>query len=215
MEQDLIEYKKWVETHILDLTKICKIVGRNLWEDLLQSSILHIYNIKKIPPSVIINNKEYQYSYTLIRNLYYTYNGEFIKKNTYNTDDIEHESNKKNIETYLDKKKHYHIIYQNQIINTDEENLQDIIYLMYFEELKRLKETKEITEYNFKMFILKFYQDEIHNYMNISENNINLLRKKASYRNLEKVININFQSIRYTIMDTLNKIKENILIKEV
>lgn len=213
MEQDLIEYKNWVKTHILDLTKICKIVGNGLWEDLLQSSILHIYNIKKIPPSVIYNSKEYQYSYTLIRNLFYTYNGEFIKKNTYNTD-VEYDSDKINLDSYFIEKKNYIIYYNNEIINTNEDELQDIVYVIYLDELKRLKENKSITDYDFKIFILKFYQDEIINYMNISDDSIDLLRKKASYRNIQKVININFQSIRYTVLDTLKKIKNNIIIKE-
>jgi len=62
------------------------------------------------------------------------------------------------------------------------------------------------------MFILKFYQDNILEYMHLGDDDILLLKNKASYRNIQKVTNINYQSIRYTILSTLKIIKENITI---
>ncbi len=185
-KQEVFEYLDDNYQKIFNIAK--SFVGISNAEDLINESIITIINRKK--PLKNVRNK-FVYFFVILKN------NAFYKYSTYNKLIGNFKYNKELSANYEPE---------------EDDNSDNIKYSIYEELLSiadKLFKIQEITWYQHKLFHLYYNNESFENIskLNLSEVNI---KRKLSYRRLQKQVGIDYQSIRNSIVPVTLKIKEHL-----
>ncbi len=150
-----------------------------------------------MPEDIFINGKEFLYIYVAMKQNFFRNKAAFIKKyKIQGYDDKQFELTKSIEENCIDKHEEY---------DYRKEFLYKAVLKFITEEVKQ----KRITDYDSKCFLLYFYPEFAKEFIQISDKDFKLLNEKPTYRTIELITGINFQSIRYTVKQVLEIVKKN------
>ncbi len=205
-KEELIEYLNDNYKRMFNLAS--SFVGKYNAPDLISESLLTIYNRKK--PLGSIKNK-FVYFYVIFKNLafrktsaYYKliesskYHKHFVVNNPgdrYSSSPNEHRG-----ETYIDS-------YIEQGDNSD--NIRYSVYEHIIKIADELLNNKEIDWYQHKLFKLFYDNESIHSIDDLDIKDISS-KRNMSYRKLQNEIGIDYQSIRNSVLQVNNKIKDKL-----
>jgi len=195
----------YIETHYIDLQKGAKSITP-LWEELLSETILSLLSAKRFPLDIFKRNKEFVYIWVSMKHKLYSKLINFNDKFSF----IGYDDIKSKYEINSEE-------YTNQIEDEDEpyDFYLEYNYNKIYEFIKSSMNKKEIPFYNAVCFILYYMPEYAKEFINITDEQLKPLKINPTYRAIQKITNINFQSIRLTVLKTLTYVKENLeIIKE-
>ena len=92
--------------------------------------------------------------------------------------------------------------------NLIEQYKKDTIYPQVFSDVNLLMNSYQITRHDGILFILYYFPKHSKDYIEISNSNYLKLINKQSYRILEEITNIDYQTCRNSVLLVLNKLKK-------
>ena len=173
---------EYIESSYDQLIKMAsKISGGKNVEDIVADATVKIYSAN-IPDEVFEKNILNFYFYRTIQTIFY----KSIKRKEY--------------------------LFQNEWDNeledtTDNDFTLDYVYPDVLKQVKNMIRTYEITNNDGILFILYYYPNQAHEIIDISHTDYQKLITKQSFRRLEQMTNIKWQTIRYAVKHVLQKIK--------
>lgn len=159
-----------------------------MYKDLVQDIVLSLLSSKRFPEDLFIRGREFLYIYGTMKRTYYS------KQKPWKPG-------------YFTPTSEFNSVEDKEYIEND--NLSDKLY----EEVFQIVLNLDIPEYDKNCFLLYFYPDKANSFLNLSDAQMKTLmpkENKSSYRSIEKVTGINFQSVRYTTNLVLEKVKKKI-----
>jgi len=186
-EQTILKLKDFIINNYNKLQFLSKLITSNniMKDDLLQDCVLSIWDMHKCPENIFINKKEMNYLYGILIRTYYS----------------DKFQNKYKLNDWINGDK----------IDKDEEEKQTDVYENIYHLLIEMQLKGEIELYDFKIFLLYYYPEYSIYHIRLNEEKYLKLNKKQTYRNIEEITDINFQSIRWTILKLMKKLKQKII----
>jgi len=177
----------YISEHYHDLQCLAKSVARNQhWEDLLHETVISLLSAKTYPDDIFIREREFLYIYSAMHKLYYQKGTELLKKYVINDTFSKVEP----LDEVYDFK-------------------NEVIYKCVYDFINQEEKNGKLSYYQANIFRMVYFPEFIKDHLNIKEENYILLNKKSSYRNIQKVTDINYQSVRYTTLEVLEYVKKN------
>lgn len=186
-----MKVKQW----IYDNQHQMELMARNIsksdkWVDLRSETLLAFSKAKSVPDDIIDNNKYFYYVYGIMRRTYISNSVKFQELYSLRSEDIEEIEDTKEDEVYDP---------------SEDERLQ-----LIYHTLRKLINDKDVKLYDAQCFILYYLPQYSPFWVNISMEDYLDLNKKTSWRKIESITGINYQSLRNSSLLVLNKIKNRI-----
>lgn len=195
-DRTLGQMREYISNNYKKLQNMAKSIAKeDFWEDLLHETITNLLVSKRFNQSIFDEKREFVFIYGIMKFDLYKKNCAFIKKFRYF--EISPEYNQKNRSDYLP--------------NDQYDFKKEVIFNSIYEYLNMLYSSGAITTYDFKLFIIYFFQDKItkHEFKFNKKKEKILLEGKNTYRKIGKVTGINYQTVRLSVIKTLKKINKD------
>lgn len=184
--------RNYIDTHYQDLKNSAKSITKSrIWEELLQETILALLYMKRVPEDIFIRGREFLYIYVTMKRIYYRNNSNFKTQHSFQG--------------------HTEIGISKEIQDgaTPYDFNKEVIYNNVYTFIQSEVAAQRIALYDSKVFLMYYFPEYAKEYMKLPAKKYKLLQSNSTYRGIQQVTGINFQSIRYTVLQILELVKES------